>query len=430
MKKRKLIKKIIIACIIVILIELLAMLILKISRERDIDHLDNLNNLIMVDDTYIGVGESDFDGSKYVSMKYYEYTNPTTKAKGRVLANQAKIVKYDKEMNIVWENSFDNKYDSTFYDVLKVSDGYLAVGSYVSKYDQIEVNTRDALLVKYDLNGKMLWHKNYSVLSDTEFYKIIDDGNDNYVIIGQSIYENMEMGTHYTGGGIIVRYDKDGNLLAHNNYGGNKSGTFNSIIKVDDGYIVCGKDGLNYGIVVKFQNDFDRDEKDTNLITKKVLWQRTYSNTDQIGFSDMVLIDNTIYAVGAFNVSKEKDEKNQPIYKYDAGIVLYNTSGKYLGKYSLGDDVYHRFNSVIDNSQELIITGIMNANNHDEKKESMIVKFDLSDNKFSTKEIKSEKNDYIISRIVKLNNNYIIGTSKNKCSLLGCEYQSFINEYK
>ena len=407
------------------------MLVMKISSERKIDHFDTLNSLIMADDTYIGVGESDFDNSKYVSKKYYEYKDPITKEKLKLLANQAKIVKYDKDMNILWEKSFDNKYDATFYDVLKVSDGYLAVGSYVSKYEQIEVNTRDALLVKYDLNGKMLWHKDYSVLSDTEFYKIIDDGNDNYVVIGQSIYENMEMGTHYTGGGIIVRYDKDGNLLAHNNYGGNKSGSFSDIIKVNDGYIVCGKDGLNYGILVKFKNDFDRDEKDINLITKKVLWQRTYSNTDQIGFSGMTLIDDTIYVVGAINISKEKDEKDQPIYKYDAGIVLYNTSGKYLGKYSLNDDVYHRFNSVINNSKELILTGIIDVNNDKkEKEESMIVKFDLSNNKFSDKEIRGEKNDYIISRIVKLNNNYIIGTNKDKCNLLGCEYQSFISEYK
>ena len=428
MKKKKWIKKVVILCVVIIIIELIAMLIMKIVRERNIDHFDNLNDVILVDDGYVGVGESDFDNSKFVSKKYYQHTDTITKAKERILANQAKIAKYDKDMNTVWESTIDNKYDSTFYSVIKVDDGYLAVGSYVEEYQQIDANTRNAILVKYDLNGKILWYKDYSVLSDTEFYKIIDDGNDNYVIIGQSIYENMEMGTHTTGGGIIVRYDKDGNLLAHNNYGGNKSGSFNDIIKVDDGYIVCGKDAVNYGIVIKFKKDFDREESDRELISKKIMWNRTYSNTDEKGFTGIVLNNNTLYTIGAVNVSKDKDKDDKPIYKYDAGIVLYNTTGKYLGKYSLEEDVHHRFNSVIQSEEELILTGINDVDNKKEKNGSMIVKYNLSDNKFSDKKI---KDNYYISKITKLNNKLlIIGNSDNNCGLLGCEYKSIIEEYK
>ena len=431
MKKGKIVKKIVILCIAIILIELLLMLVIKIKRERDIDHIDTINDIVKVDDYYIGVGESDFDHSKFVSKKYYEHTYEETKVKQRILANQAKIVKYDKDMNILWENTFENKYDSTFYSVLSVKDGFLVVGSYISKAKQIDSNTRDALIVKYDMNGKMLWYKDYHVLSDTEFYKIIDDGNDNYIVIGQSIYENMELGTHITGGGIIVRYDKDGNLLAHNNYGGNKSGSFNDIIKVDDGYIVCGKDAANYGIIIKFKKDFDRDDDDSNLVTKKIIWNRTYANTDNIGFTSMVKVGNNIYTVGAINVSKEKDEEGNQVFKYDAGIVLYNTSGKYLDKYSLGDETHHRFNSVILDDKELILTGLIDVDGKDRKQESMIVKFNLTDNKFSDKEIKSEEKDYFISKIVDIKNQkLLIGTSKTRCSFLGCEYSPFVSEYK
>lgn len=430
MKKRKWLKKIVILCVVIIAIELIAMLIMKIMNERNIDHYDSLNDLIMVDDYYIGVGESDFDNSKFVSKKYYEHTDTITKDKQRILANQAKIVKYDKNMNVLWENTIDNKFDATFYSVIKVDDGFLAVGSFVDKYEQIDVNTRNAILVKYDLNGKLLWYKDYSVLSDTEFYKIIDDGNDNYVVIGQSIYENLEMGTHITGGGIIVRYDKEGNVLAYNNYGGNKSGSFNDIIKVDDGYIVCGKDAANYGIVIKFKKDFGRDENDKKIISNKIIWNRTYSNTDEKGFTGMSLVDNTIYAIGAVNVSKDKDKDDNPIYKYDAGIVLYNTNGKYLDKYSLGKDIHHRFNSFVVRDKEFILTGLYDVDNSNdsEHQDSMIVKYNLFDNKFSTEEIKK---DYAVSKIVNLNDKLlIIGNNHNNCGLLGCEYKSFMEEYK
>ncbi len=421
----KLIKKLIIICICVIVIELLAMTIIKILRERNIDHVNTINDIIQVDDGYITVGISDFYDSKTIDLKTYEYN-------GNIIANQARIVKLDKDYNLVWENNFDNLYDSSFYSVIKVKDGFIAVGSLVSKIEQIEANTRDALIVKYDFSGKMIWYKTYHVLSDTEFYKVIDDGNNNVVVIGQSIYENMEMGTHTTGGGIIVRYDKDGNILASNNYGGNKSGSFNDIIKVKDGYIVCGKDALNYGIVIKFKKDFNRDKNDTGLITKKLLWQRTYSNTDTIGFSSMVIKDNIIYVVGAINISNEKDKDGNIMYQYDAGVVLYNTSGKYLGKYSLLDDVYNRFNSVILEDNNLILTGLLDINSilKGNKQDSIIIKFDIKNKKFIDKEIISNDNDYAINKIVKLDKTIMIGTSKSKCGLYGCEYEPIIIDYK
>lgn len=427
----KLLKRLFIICVIIVAIELISMLVIKIFRERDIAHFDTLNDVIKVDDGYIAVGISDFDSSSFVDKKIYTYTNSETKKSENIIASQSKIAKYDNNFNLIWENTYKNMYDSTFYSVLKVEDGYIAVGSLVSKQEQIEANTRDALIVKFDLSGNVKWHQTYHVLSDTEFYKIIDDGDDNYVVIGQSIYENMEMGSHITGGGIIVRYNKDGELLAHNNYGGNKSGSFNDIIKVDDGYIVCGKDATNYGIIVKFKKDFNRDPKDLNLITKKIVWQRSYANTDTIGFTSMVMNKDTIYVAGAINISNEKGEDDKPIYKYDAGIVLYNTKGKYLGKYSLEEETHHRFNSVILDNDNLLLTGLLDAENYKkEKQDSFIVTFNPKENKYFDKKILSDDSDYVINKIVELDKKIIIGTSKSNCSLYGCEYEPIIKEYK
>ena len=241
----------------------------------------------------------------------------------------------------------------------------------------------------------------------------------------------MEVGSHITGGGIIVRYNKDGEMTAHNNYGGNKSGSFNDIIKVDDGYIICGKDATNYGIIIKFKKDFNRDVKDNNLITKKLMWQRSYANTDNIGFTSMVLVNNTIYTVGAINVSNEKDKDGKDIFKYDAGVVLYNTKGKYLGKYSILEDTHHRFNSVIVEDNNLLLTGLLDIDNKKkEKQDSFIMKFNTTDNKFSDKKELTDNNDYIINKIVELDKKILVGTSKSNCSIYGCEYKPIISVYK
>lgn len=435
-KKNKKILTIMIICIIVILIELLIMLIIHISRERTINHIDSLNNLIKTNNGYIGVGISDFNNSNYLSKKIYEYTDDTTKQKQNVIATQSKLVKYDNNFNLIWEKTFENDYDSTFYDIIEVNDGYVVVGSYAKDAKQISLNTRDALIIKYDYNGNIIWKQTYSVLSDTEFYKVITD-DDKLIVIGQSIYENMELGNHITGGGIIVKYDMNGELLEHNNYGGNKSGKFNDIIKVDDGYIVCGKDATNYGILVKFKKNFNREENDTNLISKKVVWQRTYSNTDYEGFTSIARNNDILYLGGAINIGTEKDKDGNPIFQYDAGIVSYNTNSKYLGSYSIKNSTHHRINTMVIDNNNLYVNILLNVDSKDENKISMIRKYNLTDvNKLNDNIIYSKtfdnQNNFIINKLTKINDDIMyIGTTNKECHFFtGCDYQNIIEKYQ
>ena len=160
-----------IICIVIIVIELVIMLIMKFNREKKLNHLNLLNSAIKVDNGYIVVGESDFYNSKDVDEKIYDYQGHN------IIANRARIAKLDEEFKLVWEKSIDTDYDATYYDVLETNDGYIAVGSKVKNKESVQDNVREALIVKYDKSGKIIWDKTYSVLSDSEFYKIIDDGD-------------------------------------------------------------------------------------------------------------------------------------------------------------------------------------------------------------------------------------------------------------
>ena len=423
-KRNKIIKKIAIICVIVIIIELLIMLIMKIKNDRDFISYDNLNDMIVDDNYFIGVGSSDFSNSSFVNKKIYNYKNQN------LVAMQGKITKYNNDFELLLEKSYESKYDSIFYSVVKANDGFIAVGYVVSNEEQIDVNTHDGLIVKFDNDFNVIWSKTYNVLGDTKFTKIIDDGDNNYVIIGHSIYENMEIGNHITGGGIIVRINNDGEITSRNNYGGNKSGIFNDIIKVKDGYIVCGKDATNYGIIVKFQNDFNRDEKDNSLITKKIMWQRTYSNTDNIGFTSMTMINDVLYVSGALNISDEKDKDGNLLFKYDAGVVVYNTSGKYLGKKVMGNSKNHNlFTSLATDNKYIYLTKMLDIDNTNEKKKSSIVKYDLEGNLI--KEETYDIDNIILNKIITNNNQFlVIGMSDTKCSMLsGCDYEPIIRIY-
>ena len=406
---KKRLKIIGIICLSIILIELIIMYFIHLNRNSDIIFIDTLNSVHGYDNYYIASGSSNFYYSNYHDSYIYEYHDDINKdVINRSYAEQAKLVSYDKELNLVFESTFKCDYDSTFYDAIMVNDSIYAVGSYVYEEKQISLNTRDGLLVKYDLNGHMIWFKNYQVLGDTELKKIIavDDG---IIVVGQSIYENYEVGNHNMGGGIIIKYDFDGEIIWTNNWGGNKSGIFNDVKKVEDGYIAVGRDAYNYGMIVKFSLDGD------------FIWVKNYENTDTNGMTDIEIKDDKMYIAGSYNKSNETTEEGNKIYDYDACIFVYDLNGNYITLYPFGGSDTERFNSLILLDDSIVAVGYtmssdipLNKLNYQEKmSEGMIVKFDYEGNIINSKVYSGSKNETLsdISLAISETKNLINGTN-------------------
>ena len=384
----------------IVLIELVAMYLIHVNKENKITYIDTYNKITKEKDYYLAVGSSNFKYSHYNDPFIYEYEDGITKDKiNRVYAEQAKLVKLDNELNVVFEKTFKTKYDSCFYDSIVINDFIYAVGNYVYSEKQLSLNTRDGLLVKYDLDGKMIWSKNYQVLGDTVFKRIIDV-EDGFIIVGQSIYENMEIGNHDTGGGIIIKYDYDGNIIWTNNFGGNKSGIFNDIVKVDDGYICVGKDAYNYGMIVKFNLNGDR------------LWVKNYENTDDLGMTRVEIKDDKLYIAGAYNKSDEKDEEGKTKFEYDACIFVYDLNGELLNIFKFGGDKKDRFNSIILNDDSIVAIGytysekidLKNIKCKENQSEGMIIEFDYEGN-IIKKEVYSGSKNETLNDIIMENEN-------------------------
>ena len=152
MKNKNTLKKIIVFCLSIVFIELLIMGIMKLTRERKVDRINMVNDIVKVDDGYILVGVSDFHSSKYIKENIYEYSIDNTKQ--NIISTQSRIAKYDNNMKIIWENTYKNIYDSTFNSIIKVNDGYVVVGSYVSNYTQLENNTTTSTTLTFKFKAK------------------------------------------------------------------------------------------------------------------------------------------------------------------------------------------------------------------------------------------------------------------------------------
>ena len=63
-----------------------------------------------------------------------------------------------------------------------------------------------------------------------QFYISVEDG---YIVTGQSVYQSTKIGDK-DGGAILIKYDKDGNIIWNKSFGNNKNGIFNDIVIVDN----------------------------------------------------------------------------------------------------------------------------------------------------------------------------------------------------
>ena len=362
-KTNKWLKIMIGICATIILIEGIYLLILIAQRESQSVYYDSLNSLVLDNQDIVAVGSSNF---KY--SKENDYTKGLEKGK---------LIKYDKDGKIIFEKMYEKGINTTFSSIITISDGYIVVGSGEFSEKEQEDEGREAFIIKYSKDGEILWEKFYSVLTNTRFNKVIQTQDGNFIAIGQSIYANMELGNHTTGGGIIVKYDQEGNEIWHNNHGGTKSGNFNGIVEVDGNFYVVGKDASDSGNIVKY---------DANGIYQ---WHKNYSYTDGLGLSDIVYQNNGLYVVGSKKILPEgiTDDDNRDTNNTDAVLIKYDLEGNIIFEKTFGGSNFERYNDIFYYRDKLYAVGHTTSEDAglktDTKKEYMtgiIIRYDLEGN--------------------------------------------------
>lgn len=321
-----------IVCAVIIIAEVGYLIYRQIDIDRNTVYYDSLNSLVIDETDIVAVGSSNFRYSKN-----YSYTKGLEKAK---------LIKYDKSGKIIFEKMYENGINTTFSSIISVNDGYIVVGSGEFSEEEQKDGAREAIIIKYDKEGNIVWEKYYQVVTNTRFNKVIAT-SDGYIAIGQSIYANMEMGNHTTGGGIIVKYDFDGNEVWRNNHGGMKSGNFNDIVEVNGDFYVVGKDATDSANVVKFDKN------------GQYKWHKNYSYTDGIGFTGIAYLDNALYVVGSKKILPEGtgDEDSRNTTNTDALLVKYDLEGKIIFEKNFGGSNYERYNSILAYRNNLYIVG-------------------------------------------------------------------------
>lgn len=393
--------KIIVIILVVILVGELIYFGIRSHINRENSTFYTVENSMISDNKKdIAVGFSDYRYSKFNDYKDGY--------------NKATVFVYEKD-KLLKEVSLKIGFNSYYYDIIKVKDGYVAVGSIEMDKEQNKDKISEGMIVKYDKNFKQVWRKNVSVIGKTEFYKVREDDG-NLVVVGTSVYGDGYVGNHTTGGGILVVFDSKGNKKKIINNGGPYVGKFNDFVIEKDGYVVVGLGRKNSGVIIKY-----------NKNGKKV-WSSYYGYTDENGITAISKMGKN-YVLSTTKLV-DKDEKNN----YDASVIVFNSKGDKVDetKYSSSNITY--FTDILTDKKNNVYVcgsaGMMSSTGL--KSDAILVKFDKDLYEKGSKIIKGDNNDHFVKLYLENDKIKVLGFSNSKIKKYnanGYDYSPFTEVY-
>ena len=315
------------------------------------------------------------------------------------------IVKYDRSGNQEWINSFVGSDEDYFYSVVETKDGgFVAVGYSWSDDIDYDCNTDySAIIVKYDSNGNQLWAKNWGGSEyDEEFYSVIETSDGGIVVVGESYSDDA--GVEYKGGedAVIVKFDQNGSLLWAKSFGGSGNDYFNLVIETSDGgFVAVGNSystdagfankGNNDAIIVKYNSDGNQQ------------WIKNFGGSDLDCFNSVVETQDGGFIAVGYSWSDDVDYDCDT--DYTAIIVKYDSNGNQLWAKNWGGSWYgEKFYSVIETSDKGIVA-VGENDSYDSgveykgDEDAVIVKFDQDGNLLWAKSFGGSEEDKFYSII-------------------------------
>ena len=308
------------------------------SESYDLGYGGELNSITAVADGYVAVGYQDYGTDDYDTY----------------------IVKFDLTGNILWDESLqgENGYDEEFNDVIAVSDGFVAVGyngTNNGDFDGYNYGNEDAIIVKYDLNGNLLWINNVGGTDEETAFEVVDTIG-GYVVTGDTYSDDNDFDDKNNGSGdiFIAKFSNDGTLVFSDCYGGSLwDDSWGGIVAVEGGFILAGFTSSTDGDM----EDVDVDNNGDSIIVKfnsgfAIEWIEDYGGNDEEWLSGISTTPQGIVVTGT-SFSNDGDLESTPynetnfVVEFDnyGNVIksdMYDGENRRDGFYGVGFDSYRK----------------------------------------------------------------------------------------
>ena len=347
-------------------------------------------------DSYDSLNSLILDGTDIVAVgsSNFRYSDSVDYTGGN---EQAKVIKYNKKGEVLFETAFTEGILSKYYSIVLTDDGYVTVGSYeMDQDDRVNIG----LIVFYDKEGNIVWKNELATNGDTIFYDV-DTVSDGYIVVGQSLSDQP-----LENGAVIAKYSKSGSLVWKKYFGNTDSTAFKGVEVAKDRIYAVGLDQKDMGILACFQLD------------GQYSWHKEYLYTDDLGLSDIYYFKNNLYVVGGKKVlDSELVDEERNTSNTDALLLKYSLEGDLLFEKTFGGSNLEHYNSLTAYGNNLYVVGYSNSTDSGLKifkKAGIFVKYDL-DGEMEKKTVYGGSNDDNLTGIVTDNSNlYITGYSNSK----------------
>ena len=194
---------------------------------------------------------------------------------------------------------YGGTYNETFNSVEKTIDGgYIVVGSTKSKkINEVSTGVGNGLIIKYDKDGNIKWDKYYGGNGFEEFYDVVvvDDG---YVAVGYTLSTDIEgLTNNGSNDGLVVKFDKNGNIVWQTLIGGTGDDYIHAIRVMPNGNLI---------VVGRFASNIDEHTNNGGLdgfigmlsSDGELVDSNLYGGDQDEAFYDLEIAHNGIYVVG------------------------------------------------------------------------------------------------------------------------------------
>ncbi|MDA3887145.1 MAG: T9SS type A sorting domain-containing protein [Candidatus Delongbacteria bacterium] len=148
---------------------------------------------------------------------------------------------------ITWADWYNTDDSDEIFSIKQTADsGYIAAGYYYYELSQ-DWHMIHGRLLRLDKHGEVIWDKGYCYVDSylSSINSIIENSEGDFIAVGLSEYYG---GQDYSI--MVLKFDKDGNLLWQKFYGSGDSEGNDVKETPDGGYIIAGRESINDSVKV------------------------------------------------------------------------------------------------------------------------------------------------------------------------------------
>lgn len=345
------------------------------------------------------IGTSDRDEPQAIATDSQDnifvvgYTEWEIKEEHRI-SRDAFITKFDTRGNEKWTKYIGTANEDKAQSIIIDSEGNVFMAGFTAGQigEDKSKGSRDAFLIKFDINGEQSWTKQIGTAAWDVARDIAVDAQGNILMTG---FTGGQMGEELIGKGdaFVIKFDKSGNELWTKQIGTESYDEANAITTDTQGNVfVAGFTQGQIGEQHKGEDDAFITKLDTN---GELLWTKQMG-TESYDYAQAVATDSqgNVFMAG-YTHGKIRDEEHQG--GGDVFITKFDTSGSELWTKQIGTVNRDSANAMTTDAQDNILIAGTTTGQMGEKSEggsdTFIAKFSTSGEQLWIKQIGTDSKD-------------------------------------